>query len=101
MYNGGISSFQTDVVHKKSRMDMAQILQGLSHKICSIILPNFFAFGLSILVSEISAVIHQWLVAMIQGHMVFAQIYHFTCHVKVLGVLLLVDLLELHSSCPN
>ena len=53
----------------KSRLDMAQILQSLSYKVCSTILRNFFAFGLFILVFEISIIIHQQHVAMIRGHM--------------------------------
>ena len=31
-----------------SRMVVAQILQGLSYKVCSTILQKFFAFGLSV-----------------------------------------------------
>ena len=36
-------------------MDVAEILQGLGYMVCSTMSPNFFAFGLSILVFEISA----------------------------------------------
>ena len=47
-------------------MDMAEILQDHSYKACSIILPNIFAFGLSILVFEVYAIIHQQLAAMLK-----------------------------------
>ena len=46
---------------------MAQILHGFSCKVCSIILPEILAFGLFILVFEISAIIHLQLVAMLRG----------------------------------
>ena len=49
-------------------MDVAQILQGLSYKVRSTSLPNFFAFGLSIQVFGISTIIHQQLVPMLGGH---------------------------------
>ena len=36
-------------------VNVAQILQGLSYKVCSTMSPNFIAFGLFILVIEISS----------------------------------------------
>ena len=50
---------------------MAQILQDLSYKVCSTMLPNFTSFGLFILVFGISAIIHQQLVAILRGLMRF------------------------------
>ena len=50
---------------------MAQIWQGLSYKIHSTTLPKFFTFGPFILVSGISVIIHQQLVAMLRGHVRF------------------------------
>ena len=41
---------------------MAQILQGLSHKVCSTISLKVLAFGSFILTFEIFAIIHQQLV---------------------------------------
>ena len=49
-------------------MDVAQISQDLSSKVCSTMLSKFFAFGLSILVLGISAIMHQQLVATLRGH---------------------------------
>ena len=48
--------------------DMAQILQGLSYKVCFTMSPNFFAFGFSVIVFGMSAIIYQQLVAMSQEH---------------------------------
>ena len=53
---------------------MGQILQDLSCKVCSTILPKFSAFGLYILVFEIFAIIHQQVVAMLRGHMRSSQL---------------------------
>ena len=48
---------------------MAQILQGLSHKVCSTTSLTFLAFGSFILAFEIFAIIHQQFVVMQGGHM--------------------------------
>ena len=53
MYNGGFQIL-TAVIHK-SRTDLVEILQGPSYKACPTVSPIFFAFGLFVLVSEISA----------------------------------------------
>ena len=50
----------------KSWMDEAQILQGLSYKVCSNILSEHFAFDYSLLFLG-TAIIHQHLVAMLRG----------------------------------
>ena len=50
---------------------MAQILQGLSYKVFSTILPKFFELGLFILVFEISAIIHQQFIDILRGNMRF------------------------------
>ena len=52
----------------KRGMDVARILQGLSHKVCSTILPKLSAFKFVILVFEISTFINQQLVAALRGH---------------------------------
>ena len=56
----------------KRRMDVAQISQGLSYIVYSTMLPNFFAFGFSILVFG-TTIIHQQLVAMLRGHLRFVK----------------------------
>ena len=48
---------------------MAQILQGLCHKVCSTIPQKFFAFESFILVFGKFAIIHQQLLAMLRGHL--------------------------------
>ena len=70
VYNGGISNSEPPLFIK-SRMDVAQILQGPSYKACSTTSPKFFAFGQSVLDFEISAIIHQQLFAMLRGHVRF------------------------------
>ena len=55
----------------KGRIDMAQILQGLSYKVYFTTSSKFFQFGIFILVFGISAIKHQQLVAMLQEHMRF------------------------------
>ena len=49
---------------------MAEILEGFSYKVCSIF-PEFVAFGLFVLVVGIYAIVHQELIAMLQGHLRF------------------------------
>ena len=73
MYNGGISNFWP-LSYIKSRMSVAQISQGLSYKICSTTSPKLFPFGSFVLVFEISAIIHQQLVAMLREHVRFVYI---------------------------
>ena len=68
--NGGILNFKLLLLIKRM-MDVAQILQGLSYKVRFTTSPSFFAFGLFILVFEISAIIHQQLVAMLRRHLRF------------------------------
>ena len=46
-YNGGFAIFKELLIIKNTR-DMAEILQNLSHKICSIISPTFARFALQI-----------------------------------------------------
>ena len=56
MYNDGISNFYSLLLIKRM-MDIPQILQGLSYKVCPTISLDCFAFGLFILVFEISIII--------------------------------------------
>ena len=70
MYNGATSNAES-LSFIKSRMKVAQMLPSLSCKICSTTLSKFLAFGLFVLVSEISTIAHQWLVAKLRGHLRF------------------------------
>ena len=54
----------------KRMINVAQILQVFSYKLCSTTSPNITAF---IPVFEISAIVHQQLVAMLRGHMRFVE----------------------------
>ena len=71
VYNGGISNFNCCYSCIKIRMDGAQILHGVNYKVCFTMSPIVFAFGLFILDSGMSAIIHQQLVAMLRGYLRF------------------------------
>ena len=51
VHNGGPLNFKGLLFDKKTNY-LAQILQSLSYKVCSIILPKFNTFGLFILMSQ-------------------------------------------------
>ena len=72
------------VVIQKSRMDMAQILQGLSCKVCSTISLKSLAFGLFIIrvVFGISSfILHQQVFAMLRRHLRFANMVNFSTEI--------------------
>ena len=58
VHNGGSQNFEGSLFNKKTTY-VAQILQSLSYKICSVILPKFNKFGLFILILDISAIMDQ------------------------------------------
>ena len=57
VYNGGFKLLIL-MLFIKSRMDVAQILRGLSYKVCSTTFPKFVIFGFT-LVFIMSAIIDQ------------------------------------------
>ena len=58
VHNGGSPNFKGLLFDKKTTY-MAQILQSLSYKVCSIILPKINTFGLFILILGTSAIMDQ------------------------------------------
>ena len=58
VHNGGSPNFKALFFDKKTNY-LAQILQSLSYKVCSIILSKFTTFGLFIPVLGTSAIIDQ------------------------------------------
>ena len=58
VHNGGSPKFKGLLLDKKTNY-LAQILQSLSYKVCSIILPKFNTFGLFIPILDTSAIMYQ------------------------------------------
>ena len=58
VHNGGSPNFQGLLFNKRTAY-MVQILQSLSYKVCSIIVPKFTTFGLFILNLGTSAIMDQ------------------------------------------
>ena len=58
VHNGGSPNFNRLLFDKKTDY-LAQILQSLSYKVCSIILPKFTTFGLLIPILGTSAIMDQ------------------------------------------
>ena len=56
---------------QKSRMDVAQTLQGLSYKVCSTIPQKYVTFGFFTLAFKISTIKDQQLVAKLRGYLRF------------------------------